>query len=357
MAQTYAEWLQNIKARWLQGPNAQGWLGSLGGAVDMERDLAVQSVKARMPTQCPADALSYIGDERGLDRGPSWLETNAQYGLRLRKAWIAKSFAGTWPGLLYGIYWGGFWGGNYSTGIMGAGGVVIAQQNGVYYQLTGPSNPDDLTAGVTVTATGLNTSVNNPGPAYSSLTQTAGGLPLGAPWWTMDANVGFCSRYAILFPGPYNVPNSPFVNAVQVTFAGTEDGSAANPWPTATWSHTFADATYRVLIGGQQPLSGGGPTAFAVINKRAGSCQIQAAARWAGTVDLIAYEAGANPFANLTAPDLARLRDIIKKWAPAKATCTGIYLLVQGNFIGWPLRSINTNPTIGPPATIVRYAP
>ena len=56
-----------------------------------------------------------------------------------------------------------------------------------------------------------------------------------------------------------------------------------------------------------------------------------------GTVSVLAWQDGANPFADLHPADLRRLRDTITKWKPAKATCVGVTAVVAGELWDFPI--------------------
>lgn len=319
---SYEIFLQSIKSKWLQGPNAQAWQGAWGLLLDDQIDRIKQSVKARFPDYAPSDALPAIGDERQLDRGP--FESDTSYIGRLKKAWDVWPFAGTPTGLMVALYYGGFT------------NVVLVQQNGLYYTFEGPPDPSDYTLGLSIGDLGTN-------PVMT-------GSP---PWWTFDARLDFCSRYAILLPGP--AAGTQYQIAGVATFTGVEDGTVANPWPTVYWTGEFPDTSYSVMTGGITVTDGQGDIAAWVPPelKAQSSCQVAASAPFSGTVDVLAYFAGTNPFGTI---DLNRIRSIIRKWGRAAATCKSISVQVYGDFIGWPVRAISDRSTIGP-SWIATYVP
>jgi hypothetical protein len=79
--------------------------------------------------------------------------------------------------------------------------------------------------------------------------------------------------------------------------------------------------------------------------------KIAASGPFEGTVEVLAWQAGANPFADPHPSDLARLRSIIKTWRPGKAQCVGIFVLVQGDFLGWPVGTLGSG-TLGPSSVV-----
>jgi hypothetical protein len=94
---------------------APGWLRdswgtAYNGALGKRKDVAVaalkESVKARMPSLAPPDALSLLAAERGIDRGAG--EAEASHRARVKAAWGAWRWAGTPVGLLTAFYWGGY---------------------------------------------------------------------------------------------------------------------------------------------------------------------------------------------------------------------------------------------------------
>lgn len=316
----YASYIPSQAPSWLRDQYGTAWLAGIGASLDVYVQQYIAGSLSALPDYAPADALGVIGDELGIDRGP--FETDLQYRARLVSAWIAWKYAGTPLGMLVALYWAGF------------GGGLLVQQNGVGYSLSGTpvAGADSASLLVTTTLSTLNTDLH-------SSVNPARSIQAGTPWWTFDSNTDFCSRFAVLFPGPA-LPSAFRTDGV-ATFTGVEDGSPAHPWPTVTWNNVFADTTYLVKPGAVVVTGGGGGVLVAAdaASKTTAGIRIIASAPFTGTVDVIAWQAGANPFADLHAQDLARLQNVIKKWRPAKATCVGVYALVQGAFWGWPVRT------------------
>ena len=354
---SYQGFLETLPIPWLNRPQGKAFLAAHGVVLDDLVDRVKQAVKVRFPGLAPSDALGPLANERLLDRGPS--ETNESFATRLQKAWNVWPFVGTATGLLIALHFAGFT------------DAVLVQQNGLAYKITGTPDLDDPSACV-LPAIALNTTplsrprllLRSDGTAFVG---ADGGTTAGLSWWTFSTpnnpgtgkqyrldefnNDGFVSRFAILFPGP--VPSMFQTNATQVSFVGTEDGSLANPWPTATWPVPFTDTTYHILVGGVTPSSGSGvPVYIPSASKTPTTVQVAAGASFAGTVDLVAYSN--SPFGDIEASALARLRNIIKRWKPGKATCEGIYIVLSGRTLGWPKTTLAGMGTLGP-STVVRY--
>jgi hypothetical protein len=333
---SYTTWLQSLQSKWLQGQQSQVYFGALGGTLDDQNSLLKQAVKCRFPTVAPSDALAAIGDERQLDRGPA--ETDPGYALRTRAAWNQWPFAGTWPGLLTALHYAGFSGG------------VIVQQNGLYYTYSATPNYNDLTQNLVIA--NLDTLVQDLPPFNANPLNNAQTIPAGTPWWLFDGDTGFCSRFAILFPGPLS---SLFRTTGRATFTGVEDGSLAHPWPTITWNNVFPDTTYIIQVSAPVVTDGSGPVICGIDNttKTTAGVTITASDSFTGYVDVLAWQSGANPFADLHPPDLARLQSVIHKWRPARATCMGVFVLVQGEYWGWPVGTWGDSGNWGPGTVVV----
>ncbi len=346
---SYVTWFQNLNIPWLTGgPNAQKYWAAIGSVFDDQVANLKAAVKCRFPTLAPSDALGFLGDERQLDRGPQ--ETDPGYALRVRGAWETCPRAGTPAGLLLALYYGGF------------PGAVVVQQNGYAFELgaQGASVPapkvaydfGDANFVLWVTQLGTNPAIGGTKP-----------IPAGTvPWWAFDATdldavLGqFASRFAVLFPQP--LP-SVFITAATATFTGVEDGSLAHPWPTVTWPNVFPDTTYAVMPGAPVITDGSGPVIVAVdgTSKTTSSIAVKESAPFAGTVDMLAYQRGACPFADLHPVDLARLRSIIGKWRDGAKVCTGIHALVQGAFFDWPVRTFDSAGGTFGVSTVVSFTP
>lgn len=337
----YETWLQANAPTYMQDQYGRAWLGGIGAAFDDYVQQYVAGTLAAFPDFAPADALGIIGDELGLDRGP--FETDQQYTARLVGAWTMWKYAGTPVGLLVALYWAGF------------GGGYIVTQNGPIYSLSGtPVAGADPSALISMQlasqlAVALTSNVTPPTAA-----QPGRVIPAGNPWWqfaesraanTNACDTDMCSRFAIIYP---NAPlPSAFFTWARATFSGTDSAAI-------TWNNPFPTSSYLIMPGIPTITSGGPASVWAD-----GSTQtltgvtIRASAAITGTVDVIASQIGANPLADLHPNELNRLQSAIRKWRPGKASCVGVYALVQGKFMGWPVQTQATN-TMGP-WSIVRF--
>lgn len=415
----YTEWFKNLPIPWLVGgPVGQLYWDAIGAVFDDQVSQNRQAVKARFPSTSPSDGLRYQGDDRLLVRGPQ--ESDADYVKRLLDSWSQWKFGGHAAGLLAALYFAGF--GDNVVCVQQNGLGYELDPTGIYDDLAnlqdhtprtilshdprktvGPGNDVTITitTGGAVGAALYSATVNGVVFATNQLTSDEWGLigggsdyaPLtwlrfdpatyvlgstytikpdgsivlaggavdglrqnSAPWFLFDLREDFCSRFALLVDAGGSGPFTTFGTA---TFTGTEDGSLANPWPTAVWNNAFADTDYKVLEGIPIVTSPAGPVVCTPVSssKSTTSIQVAASAPFVGTVSLIAYT-GDQPYSEIRDEDLLRLRLVVRLWRPAKATCLGVYVLVQGKFIGWPPRSIgdtSLGTTIGP-STVVYYS-
>src|SRR5262249_12038764 len=155
-----SNWLATLNIPWAtSGRYNSAYWGGWGAVFDDQVSKLKQAIKARMPTQAPSDALTPLGDERQIDRGPT--ESDQAYALRLRGAWEAWARAGTPLGLLLALYYAGF------------PGAVVVQQNGLAYALSTPLAADP-TQSLILTTLGTNPNITS--------------VP---PWWLFDFNNPF----------------------------------------------------------------------------------------------------------------------------------------------------------------------
>lgn len=84
------------------GPYGYGWQQTMGAAWDAEIVNLKAAAKVDMPMEAPADALDWIGLERGLERITPTLnqggESEQVYRTRLQQAWTEWSISGTVDG-------------------------------------------------------------------------------------------------------------------------------------------------------------------------------------------------------------------------------------------------------------------
>lgn len=332
----YEGWITALRQPWMRTVGRRIWGAFAAALGDKALDWGTQVNLEHLPRYASAPSVVLTASERQLDTFPG--EGTAALADRAPQWMTLGRFAGSPLGLLLGLHFSGF------------DGAVVVQQNGRAFQLTLPLPP--FVDGVTWDPTG-NQVITSLSPLATVLTsnvtppsawQAGRSIPAGQPWWALDSDTDFCSRFSILFPGP--LP-SYFMTCATAQF--TESDTA-----TVAWNNAFADLTYSVRVDGVTAPGG----ELVAVNadskaKTLSGVTLRASAPFTGTVDVVAYQACANPLADLHPADLKRLQTLIRKWGPRKATCTGVYALVQGKFMAWPVQLQAAN-TMGP-ATIVRF--
>lgn len=329
------EWLLNIPIPWLfAGPNGKAEWTGWGSILDFQTSLLRTAVKTRMPDYAVSGALPHIGGDRLLVQGPG--ESDSNFQIRLKTAWDDWARAGTPLELLVQLYWGGWT------------GAVVVQQNGLAFTLSGAP-----TAGVDPTSLLLTTNCSSLSVALTSNvtppTQTSAGrsIPAGNQWWqfaesrSANPNVSdtdYCNRFAILFPGP--LP-SQFMTVGTATFSASSSA-------VVTWNNAFPTTSYHVQVGAVTITDGGGPVSVVAdsTSRTLTTVTCNASAAFSGSAPVLAWQDGANPYADLHPADLARLQFIVKTWRP-NALCVGVYAVAQGKFMGWPVQQQGSN-TMGP---------
>lgn len=189
------EWLRRLAIPWLVGREVGAAdVTSYGTVIDDQIELTKEAVKARMPEECPSDALPYIGNERGLIQGGtvgSFSESDADFGLRLREAWDVWPYAGTPLSLLLQLY--------YTLGIDNA---VIVQQNGLFFTLGAVPEFPPLTDYLNYSTTAALETDLPPDPTRTGFPWFAQTIPAGNPWWLFDNKTDLCNRFVVIFPAP-----------------------------------------------------------------------------------------------------------------------------------------------------------
>lgn len=308
----YEKWATQLRLSWLKGEKGKAILGAWARTLgDISAAWALRGLQQQFPQLADVTALPLHGSPSGLPQGPG--ESDADYALRLTYAVPLRRLTGTWIGLLLALHFEGFT------------GLVLVQQNGRAVELDDPAAIDlaelDLTDADVIDSLQLITAL--------------GGHPGidDHPWWTFDDDREYCSRFAILAPDGV----STFARVGIATFTGTEDGSVDNPWPVATFSSGFDDATYHAIAG--LPRTDEGPMSVFTIDssRTTTTIQVGASGPFVGTVPVLAWPVGENPFANMSASDLQRMRRIVEDWPPEKARCMGLHVLVHGEYWDWPV--------------------
>lgn len=321
--QTIVEWLTGLPIPWLTATNGANDLRSYGSVLDGLASQARDAVKARLPDYAAADSLASIGSDRGLVRGPA--ETDANYAIRLKTAWDDWARAGTFLELLVQLHWAGF------------ENAVIAQQNGLVFSLSAsPTAGVDPTSLLTVSQP---TTLNSLDSETSSTQPT---VPAGSTWWTIDQSTEFGSRFVVLFKGA----------ATWLQTFGVATFSSASS-ASLTWNKPLeAGVTYSYLVGAPVITDGSGGVAVWLSATSTTGATVSASDSVTGSVSVIAYPSGGNPYVNLSGTGLGVLQSVIRRWRPARATCAGVYALQQGKYFGWPVRTFGSGETFAGSAVV-----
>lgn len=308
----YAQYQVQTAPPWLQDQWGTAWLSGHGATKDDYLQQFIAGVKAAFPELAPVDALAALGDEMGLDQGPT--ESVTAYATRLRQAWVYWPLAGTPVGLLQALHFAGL------------DGVTLVQQNGSRFTFTTPYTPGaDPTANVVKTdSPGLAAILTSSVPPYRT-------IPANTPWWFFDSNTDFCSRFAIIV-NPW-----PFAALGVATFNNTDVA-------TVTWPFAFGSNVYSVIPGV--------PNDEVILTVDGNSltkttANIFASGPWTGSVFCTAYAAGVSPFNTFSAASVGALKNTIKKWKPAKATCMGVYAYQSGWVLGYGGHTLGDGVVLG----------
>jgi hypothetical protein len=95
---SFSKYMIELAPPWLRGRWGEAWNGTVGLAMDMVAEGAMEAVKARFLKQAPVDALPYAGADRQIERAPG--ETDDVYRARLLQAFETWRLAGTNKGIL-----------------------------------------------------------------------------------------------------------------------------------------------------------------------------------------------------------------------------------------------------------------
>jgi hypothetical protein len=341
MARTnFVSWYRSLPVPWLvSGVNGQAEGGTWPAAVDTQTVLLDAARKQAYPDYAASDALSHLGGDRKLVQGPG--ESDANFRIRLKGVWDDWARAGTWLELLVQMWWGGFQ------------NAVIVQQNGLASTLIGAPtagvDPTPLYVETTCSAlsVALTSNVNPP-----TATVTGRAIPSGNAWWqfadTRSANpnvsdTDYCNRFAILFPGP--LP-SQFMTVGTATFVASDTA-------TVTWNNAFPTTSYHVQPGAVTVTDGGGAPIVTASGLTLTGCTASSSGAFTGTCTFLAWQDGANPYADLHPLDLSKLQFTIATWRP-NALCVGVYAVAQGSMYGWTPATFSGRTAMGP-SSIARF--
>lgn len=103
---TYRQYALDAAPPWLLNQDGEAFLRAIGDVRDGLVQQLKAGVKARFPGEAAPDALTEIGADRQLPRGPA--DTDATYAARLQGAWDAWSWAGTPTGVLNALWDAGY---------------------------------------------------------------------------------------------------------------------------------------------------------------------------------------------------------------------------------------------------------
>ena len=299
--QSITQWLQSLPIVWaFSNTNGQGAAAAEGGLYDDQVDRLDQAVKQRMPNDCAADALPYVGDNSGLIQGAQ--ESDITFRARCVDKNAQWALAGTWAELLFQLY--------FTCGLP-AGSAFIVQQNGQAYSLTGNPGPtDNPTTLLHIDECGTNPTVDYPTPT---------------PWWKFDTRDDLCSRFALVIASP--IPQS-ICPTMRITFTATDSGTGTWPYPfdgpsyDTLWSLTTTDSTAPVV---------------ASTAKDANTVTVTASAAFTGYVDVMGWPIGGTPFAGASQSMQNLIALLCNRWKPAKAQFMGTIIDITGDLWGWPI--------------------
>lgn len=325
---TFVQWYQGLPIPWLvSGANGQAEGNSWPAVVDQQTILLDAARKTAFPDYTPPDALANVGADRKLIQGPN--ESNASFQTRCKDSWGQWSRAGTPCSVLEQLYY------------FGLTNAIWVQQNGLAAYLSGAPTPGQDPTSLVVSvacpslAVPVTSNVNPP-----TISSTGRSIPSGTTWWqiaesassnTNVSDTDFCNRFEIL------IPSWPF-SALTTAFFNASDNAVV------TWPFAFGSNVYSIQIGTPVVTDGGG----GVVLHADGATQtttgvtIRSSAPFSGYASVVAYAAGVNPLNTFTAASLGTLIKITKTWRP-NSICTGVYIAMQGKFMGWPVQAQSSN--------------
>lgn len=295
----------------LQKPYGFAWGRSLGLVKDFYMAQAKQAVFARFPSYSPADGLGAIGDERQIDQGIQ--EANSAYAQRVRTAWDAWYWGGTFYGMLKALSACGYT-------------AVAAQALKNAYSLDGNGN-------LVIT-------------------------PLAGNGWKMDATQAFWSKFTLMLvqplpawwlTGAWNATTHSGTGAGTVSISGTATkdyrilmyvtGSGVPGVGTCSVSldngQTFANYTH---LPGYAPINNvliavGG---FALVDGNGNSTGLTMT--FSGSFvagDIYAITPVINVPGN-GSNEQTRIKTITKRWQGAWTTLSRYVIHTSGFLYGWP---------------------
>jgi hypothetical protein len=311
----FQAWASRLRVRW-NGIKGGAILRSFAKTIgDDTVDWGAQANLEHLSDFSSSQGVALIASERQLDTAPA--EATSDIAARAPQ-WIQLGrFVGTPIGMLLGLHFSGF------------DGAVLITQNGMSYQLTLPLPPFVTGQAWDPTPNLVRTACSPLVEALTSSVNPTRSIPAGTPWFAFDGDTDFCSRFTVLFPG--QLPGS-FMTTGTATF------TASNTAPVV-WNNAFGDLTYHVQPGIPTITDGIGPISVVadLTSKSLTGVQLLASGEFTGTVSVLAWQSGANPFADLHPADLQRLKSTIQKWKPGRTTCLGVIALLGGELWDYPV--------------------
>lgn len=292
---TFVDWYKSAPVPWLvAGPNGQKEAGTWPAVLEQLSQQMDDARKCAYPDYAPTDALPHLGGDRQLIQGSN--ESDLSFRARLKDVWGQWSRAGQAVGVLEQLWY------------FGLTTATWYQQNGLGFAIAGTPTPgQDPTAllGVGPTSALASTLSSSVAPYRQ--------IPAGTPWWFFDSNTDLCNRFQIV------VFSWPFSSLVTAYFNGTD-------FVDITWPVGFASSTYTIIYGT--------PTAPVVLSvdgatQTSTGVTLRASGAWTGSVQVIGYAAGVDPFNTFSGASLGQLKSIISTFRP-NAICMGVTVYQSG---------------------------
>jgi hypothetical protein len=174
-----------LSPTFLQQAGGLALTGGIGDVLDNFADRVKMASQADMPLVAPADALTQIGIERQILRGPT--ESDAAFAVRCQNAWQTWPYAGTPFGLLLALY------------NLGYPNVYLMPVRGAYATLTGITTTTEGGGSWTIDGNAVPAL-----PAWAATTAFAAGartFPKAANgYWYTTPNGGTTGASAPVFP-------------------------------------------------------------------------------------------------------------------------------------------------------------
>ncbi len=149
-----------------------------------------------------------------------------------------------------------------------------------------------------------------------------GGRVAGDPWWDIDQRDYFTSRFVIVLPSGWP----------PCTASAVFDGTVTEV--TANWTRPFGPTD--AISTSFSVVTAGGPVIVSVTATSPTTVTVTASSAFVGSVNLLGWITGNDPFLDPRQGELALMRKLIKLYKPGKATCVDIIATVNGKLWGFP---------------------